>query len=237
MNKLLNKQVALITGGGTGIGRSFAESLSGVGATVVIASRRKDVVDETAKEINESLNDERVFSYAFDIRSKEECEKLVQYVEGKFGAIDLLINNSGLAVSETVLEITDEGWEKVLETNLKGAMWLTKFALPKMLEQDFGDVVFISSQAGKNGYADVPSYCVSKFGLLGYAKSLLDDMKKRNANIRVFNFCPGLVEVERKTNEEPRQGFIHVSNMAKTLMFALSLDRNVILEDVSLYSR
>lgn len=236
--KSLNEQVALITGGGTGIGRAFAESLAQASATVVIASRRQETIDQTAYEINLSLNREKVFSYAFDIRSKEQCESLVSYAENNFGAIDLLINNSGLAVPETVTEITDEGWDKVLETNLKGAMWLTKFALPKMIEQDFGDVVFISSQAGKNGYADVPSYCASKFGLLGYAESLRDHVRKENANIRVFNFCPGLVDVENtQEGKEPRAGFIHIANMAKTLMFALSLDRNVILEDINLYSR
>jgi 3-oxoacyl-[acyl-carrier protein] reductase len=125
----------------------------------------------------------------------------------------------------------------VLETNLRGAMWLTQMLLPRMFEQDFGDIVNVSSQAGKNGYADVPSYCASKFGLLGFAESVRDDVKKRGANVRVFNFCPGLVDVETPAEDAPREGFIHVRNMAKTLIYALSLDRNVILEDINIYSR
>jgi 3-oxoacyl-[acyl-carrier protein] reductase len=236
--KPLNGQVALITGGGTGIGKAFTEALleNGIGA-VVIASRRKEIVDATATELNQKFKDQRVFPYSFDIRSRADTENLVNYVYKTLGSIDILINNSGLAVPETVENITDAGWEKVFETNLRGAMWLTRFVLPKMIEQDFGDIVNISSQAGKNGYADVPSYCASKFGLLGFAESVRDDVKKRNANLRIFNFCPGLVDVESGANVEVKQGFIGVKNMAKTLIYSLSLDRNVILEDINLYSR
>ena len=235
--KPVHQQTALITGGATGIGRAFTEALleNGIGA-VVIASRRQSVVDEAARELNAKFG-QRVFPYSFDVRNKELTKILVNYTLEKLGVVDLLINNSGLAVPETVLEITDDGWDKVLETNLRGAMWLTQLLLPKMLEQDFGDIVNISSQAGKNGYADVPSYCAAKFGLLGFAESVRDDVRKRGANIRIFNFCPGLVDVETPPDEEARAGFIHVRNMAKTLIYALMLNRNVILEDLNLYSR
>ncbi|HLL70429.1 MAG TPA: SDR family NAD(P)-dependent oxidoreductase [Pyrinomonadaceae bacterium] len=238
-NKPLTEQVALITGGGTGIGRAFAAVLaeSNVRA-VVIASRRADVLRKTADELNAQTGAERVHPYAFDIRDLGETESLVSHTAERFGAIDLLVNNSGLAVPETVEGMTEEGWNKVLETNLRGAMWLVRAALPYMLREDFGDVVNISSQAGKHGYADVPSYCASKFGLLGYAESLRDHARKTGANIRVFNFCPGLVDVDNTGGDlEPRAGAIHVRNMARTLLFALSLDRNVVVEDISLYSR
>jgi 3-oxoacyl-[acyl-carrier protein] reductase len=126
----------------------------------------------------------------------------------------------------------------VLDTNLRGAMQLVRAVLPHMRRNDFGDIINISSQAGKHGYADVPSYCASKFGLLGYAEALRDDLRKTGANIRVFNFCPGLVDVENtQPEQEPRPGFIHVTNMARTLMYVLSLDRNVVLEDISLYAK
>ena len=127
---------------------------------------------------------------------------------GSWQAIDMLINNSGLAVPETVEEITDDGWEKVLDTNLRGVMQLVRAVLPFMRKNDFGDIVNVSSQAGKHGYADVPSYCASKFGLLGYAEALRDDVRKTGANIRVFNFCPGLVDVENtRADQTPRAGF------------------------------
>jgi len=236
--KALSQQSALVTGGGSGIGRAFTEALlaDGIGA-VVIASRRQNVLDEAAAELNSKFGENKVIPYAFDIRRRAETENLVRFALEKRGAIDVLINNSGLAVPETVTEITAAGWDTVLETNLRGAMWLTQLVLPQMLEQDFGDVINVSSQAGKNGYADVPSYCASKFGLLGFAESLRDDVRKRSANVRVFNFCPGLVDVETPPDEAARAGFIHARNMAKTLIYALSLDRNVILEDINIYSR
>ncbi len=236
--KSFNEQVAIITGGGTGIGRAFCESLVGAGARVVIASRREETLRQTADELNAKVDAERVFAYAFDVRERAQTDALVRYTLERFGSIDVLINNAGLAVAETITEITDEGWDTVMNTNLRGAMWLVRAALPHMIAADFGDVVNISSQAGKNGYADVPSYCASKFGLLGFAEALRDDVRKTGANIRVFNFCPGLVDVDRTGyGDAPRAGAIHVRNMARTLMFALNLDRDVVLEDINLYGR
>lgn len=236
--KSLSDQIALVTGGGTGIGRAFTEALAAAGARVVIASRREDVLRETANAIKEKLGAERVFAYAFDIRDGKQIDALVKHIIERWHSLDVLINNSGLAVPETVDQITEDGWDKVLETNLRGVMQLVRAALPHMTRNDFGDIVNVSSQAGKHGYADVPSYCASKFGLLGYAESLRDHVRKTGANIRVFNFCPGLVDVENiATDVEPRAGSIHVTNMGRTLMYALSLDRNVVLEDINIYAR
>ena len=234
----MSEQVAIVTGGGTGIGRAFTEALAAAGARVVIASRREEVLRRSADEINAALGAERVFPYRLDIRNRAEIEALVADVLARWQSIDLLINNSGLAVPETAEEITDEGWDTVMETNLRGVMQLVRAVLPHMRAGDFGDIVNVSSQAGKHGYADVPSYCASKFGLLGYAAALRDHVRKAGLNIRVFNFCPGLVDVENSSSDQaPREGFIHVANLARTLVYALSLDRNVVLEDISLYAR
>jgi NADP-dependent 3-hydroxy acid dehydrogenase YdfG len=193
---------------------------------------------KSANEINSKLNAERVFPYEFDLRDRVQIDELARYVFDRWHSIDVLINNSGLAIPETVEAITDEGWDTVMETNLRGAMQLVRAVLPHMRANDFGDVVNVSSQAGKHGYADVPSYCASKFGLLGYAEALSDHVRKTGMNIRIFNFCPGLVDVDNwKADQVPREGSIHVANMARTLMYALSLDRNVVLEDIGIYSR
>jgi NADP-dependent 3-hydroxy acid dehydrogenase YdfG len=206
------QQVALVTGGGTGIGRAFTEALAQAGVKVVIASRRQQVLLKTASEINANLKAERVFPYDFDIRDFDQTQGLVNFTLERWGAIDILINNCGLAIPETVEAITDAGWDTVMETNLRGAMRLIRSVLPNMIAEDFGDIVNIASQAGKRGYADVPSYCASKFGLLGFAESVRDHVRKIEANIRIFNFCPGLVDVETPPAEEPRAGFIHINN-------------------------
>ncbi len=236
--KPLADQIAIITGGGTGIGRAFTEALAGAGTKVVIASRREQVLRSAANEINATLGSERVFPHAFDIRDRAQIEALVGDVLERWKNIDVLINNSGLAVPETAEAITEEGWDTVMDTNLRGVMQLVRAVLPHMCTNEFGDIVNVSSQAGKHGYADVPSYCASKFGLLGYAEALRDHVRKTGANVRVFNFCPGLVDVENtRPDQMPRPGFIHVCNMARTLMYALSLDRNVVLEDINIYAR
>jgi NADP-dependent 3-hydroxy acid dehydrogenase YdfG len=236
--KALSDQIALVTGGGSGIGRAFSEGLAMAGARVVIASRREDVLRKTAEELNEKCGAERVIAYAFDIRHRAQIDSLIDHIVGKCQSIDLLINNSGLAVPETADQITEAGWDKVLETNLRGVMQLVRAVLPHMIENEFGDIVNVSSQAGKHGYADVPSYCASKFGLLGYAESLRDHVRKTGSNIRVFNFCPGLVDVENsQPDQTPREGSIHVRNLARTLMYVLGLDRNVVIEDINIYAR
>jgi NADP-dependent 3-hydroxy acid dehydrogenase YdfG len=237
-HKNLSEQIAIVTGGASGIGRAFTEALAVRGVKVVIASRRRQLLESAAQKINSDISDERVFPYQLDVRDRSQIDDLVSYVIGRWKTVDILINNSGLAVPETVDQLTDEGWNTVMETNLRGVVQLTRAVLVHMVAGDFGDIINVSSQAGKHGYADVPSYCASKFGLLGFAEALRDHVRKTGANIRVFNFCPGLVDVENSAaGKEPRPGFIHVSNMATTLVYALSLDRNVVLEDIGIYAR
>ena len=237
-SKPFTDQIALVTGGGTGIGRAFTEALANAGARVVIASRREEVLRRTADEINTGVGDERVFAHAFDIREPQMIDSFVGDIIDRWRMLDVLINNSGLAVPETVERISEDGWDKVMETNLRGVMQLVRAALPHMIRNEFGDIVNVSSQAGKHGYADVPSYCASKFGLLGYAEALRDHVRQAGANVRVFNFCPGLVDVENTApGANTKPGFIHVANMARTLMYALSLDREVVVEDINLYAR
>ena len=113
-NKPISDQVALVTGGGTGIGRAFTEALATAGARVVIASRREDVLRHAAEEINLKLSAEKVFPYVFDIRERHTIDALVGHVVEQHGALDLLVNNSGLAVPETADIITEEGWDKVI---------------------------------------------------------------------------------------------------------------------------
>jgi len=237
-SKPFNEQVALVTGGGTGIGRAFAGSLlsTGVGR-VVIASRREATLRTAAEDLNGRFPGERAVPMAFDIRDRKSTETLVRKIFNHFGSVDILINNAGLAVAESIEVLSEDGWNQVMETNVRGAMWLSQIVLPKMFEANFGDIVNVSSQAGKHGYADVPSYCASKFALLGLAESIRDEIRRRAANIRVFNLCPGLVDVESDPSGPAKPGFLHVRNLSASLRYALNLDRDVELHDIGMTSR
>ncbi len=236
--KTLSQQIALISGGGSGIGRAFAQGLLAAGiGKVVLASRREQTLLATSDALNRQFDGLRAIPFAFDIQNRKSTEALVEKLNREHGSVDILVNNAGIAVPESIENVTDAGWDQVLETNLRGAMWLTQLILPKMFSANFGDIVNVSSQAGKHGYADVPSYCASKFALLGLAESVRDEIRKRSANIRVFNFCPGLVDVESDPNGPAKSGFLHVRNMVATLLYALCLDRDVDLHDIGMTSR
>src|SRR5207237_6687936 len=144
--KHFSEQVALVTGVGTGIGRALAEALATAGARVVIASRREEILRRTAEELNQKCDFERVFVHPLDLRDRGQIDSLVTDVIDRWRSLDVIVNNSGLAVPETVDQITEDGWDKVLETNLRGITQLVRAALPHMIDNDFGDIVNISSQ-------------------------------------------------------------------------------------------
>lgn len=231
----LNEQVALITGGGSGIGRAMAAGLLAQGCKVVIASRRNDLLHRTAAELNAQFPKARVYPYVFDLRKQEQTERLVKWVNESFGHLDLLINNSGVADHSPIESLDDETWRYVMETNLQGMMWLIRATLPGMRERNFGDIINVVSQAGRNGYGDVPAYCASKHAIIGLARAVEDQLRKDSVNVRITNICPSLVDVSNTAEKDsPREGTMHVRNMVKTLMFCLSLDRNVRLSEIDL---
>lgn len=233
---MLEGQVAVITGGGSGIGRAMAQGLAAKGMRVVIASRRQDLLDRVAAEL--SVDGREVVGWACDVRDLGSVQQLVNGVVERFGRLDLVVNNSGLAIPERLDHVSNEHWDTVMDTNLRGAFWLTREAMHQFRRQGRGDVVNVSSQAGLHGYADVSTYCASKFGLLGLGEALRAEAKADGLDVRVLNLCPGMVDVDHVgEHESPRPGAIHVRNMVKALLFWLDLDRDVVIDDLGLFAR
>jgi len=229
----LRNKVALITGGGSGIGYAVARALARDGVQTILASRRVDLLREKAGELSASTQT-RSYAVAMDVRSRKSIEAALGEVSKVFPTIDILINNSGVGADANAVDLREEDWDRVLETNLKGAFLLTRAVLPGMITRRSGQIVNIASQAAIHGYARATAYCASKFGLVGFGKALQEEV--REYNIRVTNILPALVQVPPPAHDrENRKGVLQVEDLAETVLFALRQPDRVKIDDLGLF--
>ena len=229
----LRNKVALITGGGSGIGYAVARGLAREGVQTILASRRVDLLREKAGELSASTQT-RSYAVAMDVRSRKSIEAALGEVSKVFTTIDILINNSGVGADANAVDLREEDWDRVLETNLKGAFLLTRAVLPGMITRRSGQIVNIASQAAIHGYARATAYCASKFGLVGFGKALQEEV--REYNIRVTNILPALVQVPPPAHDrENRKGVLQVEDLAETVLFALRQPDRVKIDDLGLF--
>jgi len=207
--KLENK-VALITGGGTGVGKATALLFAKEGAKVVITGRRKKVLLEAAQEAKAiNLNIEYVVS---NVSSEEDCKQTVDFIINKFGRIDILFNNAGVSYMGKTHETSTEMWDETFNINVRGIFLMSKYAIPYMLEKGSGCIVNNSSILGlKASPAGFAAYASSKGAVNQLTKSMA--LEYANKGIRVNVICPGTVYTpmmdylfdqwkDRKTGEE-----------------------------------
>ena len=229
----LRNKVGLITGGGSGIGYAVARALAREGVQTILASRRVDLLREKAGELSASTQT-RSYAVAMDVRSRKSIEAALGEVSKVFPTIDILINNSGVGADANAVDLREEDWDRVLETNLKGAFLLTRAVLPGMITRRSGQIVNIASQAAIHGYARATAYCASKFGLVGFGKALQEEV--REYNIRVTNILPALVQVPPPAHDrEIRKGVLQVEDLAETVLFALRQPDRVKIDDLGLF--
>jgi len=188
----LSNKVAIVTGGGTGIGHSIALEMAKAGADVVVASRKLANLEKVAEEIK-TLG-RRSLVVATDIRIPEQVDNLVKQTVDEFGKIDILVNNAGASFLCPVEEMTPNGWDTIININLKGTFLCCRAVGKVMIEQKRGKIVNISSMAGVEGSPQMAHYGAAKAGVINFTKSLAQAWAQYNINVNAI--APGLIETE-----------------------------------------
>lgn len=191
--KLLQDKVVLITGASRGIGKSIAEECVKQGAKVAFTYLSSE---EKAKALEAELsqNGGTVKGFRSDAAKFDEAQKLVDDVVEAFGTIDVLVNNAGITRDTLLMRMTEEQWDEVMNTNLKSAFNLTKAVQRPMLKAKSGSIINMSSVVGVSGNAGQANYAASKAGLIGFTKSVAQELGSRN--IRCNAIAPGFIETE-----------------------------------------
>ena len=170
----LTDKVAIITGGGRGIGRAVAIGYAAEGASVVIAARSSAQLDKVATEI--AAQGGKVLAVPTDLRIREEVEHLVQKTVEHFGGIDVLVNNAGINPRGLFLDSTDEEWEQGWQINVMGVVHCCRAALPIMQQQGSGNIINVGSGMGQVGRSNLSVYCASKAALHGLTQSIAEEV-------------------------------------------------------------
>ncbi|WP_207533368.1 SDR family NAD(P)-dependent oxidoreductase [Desertivirga arenae] len=183
----LSGKLALVTGGGTGIGLGISRALIQAGAKVVITGRREAILQEAVEELGEHS------SYlVFDITNTSAIPQVLAEINEKYGSIDILVNNAGIHLKKFSKDTTDEEFAGILQTNLLSVFSLTRECARKMMEQKEGSIIFIGSMAGIFGIDRVAAYGTSKAALTGLMNNLVTEYSPYN--VRVNTIAPGWIE-------------------------------------------
>ena len=188
----LKGKIVFITGASSGIGKSCAYAFAKEGANVIISARRVEIVKEVAKDIIEKFG-VKAHAFKLDVRNREEILKAVSNLPEEWKAIDVLVNNAGLALGLNKFHEDDPtGWDEMIDTNVKGVLFVANAILPGMIERKFGHIINIGSIAGREAYPKGAVYCATKHAVDAITRSLRMDVIDKN--ILVSTVDSGLVE-------------------------------------------
>ncbi|MBR9990198.1 MAG: SDR family oxidoreductase [Gemmatimonadetes bacterium] len=190
----LKGRSAVVTGGSRGIGFAIAEALAGAGAAVAIGARTAEDVERAARDLTERHAGATVIGVRCDVRSREDCEALIERAAAELGGIDILVNNAGIGRFATVADMSVEDWDAVIETNLNSLFYCSHAALPHLKKRGTSWIINIGSLAGKNAFPRGAAYNASKFGLIGFSEALMQEV--RHDGVRVSYIMPGSVATE-----------------------------------------
>jgi 3-oxoacyl-[acyl-carrier protein] reductase len=233
MNNCLKDTVAVITGGGKGIGRSIAQSIAALGAKVVLAARDTDALKRTADEIEAAGG--KAFTVKVELESEESIRKLAAKVAESQGRCDILVNNAGITYSGSLAQTPTEMYDKVMAVNARAPFILTRELMGLLLKSPRGFIINIASVVGVKGYPQQSTYTASKHALRGMTKSLAEEL--RGSNIRVHSICMGGVDTEMVTAVRPdinKAELISPGEIAEAVEFLLTRTGNGVIDEIRL---
>lgn len=235
------KKTALITGATSGIGEAVARKLAQSGFNLIITGRRYDRLDKLKSEL-EKENNISVLSLCFDVRNFQDVEKAIKSLTEEWQSIDILINNAGLAVGLNPIHqgVVDD-WERMIDTNIKGLLYVTRLVSPIMVERKSGHIINIASIAGKDVYPNGNVYCATKHAVDALSKGMRLDLLPYG--IKVTQICPGAVETEfsivrfkgdQNKADKVYDGFtpLYAENIADAIHFAVTQPAHVDIQDM-----
>jgi 3-oxoacyl-[acyl-carrier protein] reductase len=238
MKKFLQKSV-IVTGAFKGIGRRISERFAEEGAYLVMTDINEDISEE-ARKISQTYNT-KVIGIKHDVSNEDDCKKVVDETIKAFGKIDILVNNAGITKDGLAIKMKEEDFMNVINVNLKGTFFMSKYALGVMSLKRYGKIINISSIVGLTGQAGQVNYSSSKAGVIGRTKSLAREYAKRNININAV--APGFIKtdmtdkLEEKTKENiisqiPLGRFGTVEDVANCVLFLASDESSYITGQV-----
>lgn len=234
---VLRGKVALVTGASKGAGRTIARRLAREGMAVGLIARGKDALEEAAAEI--AGEGGTALALPADVASAAEIEQAVQQVEARLGGIDALVNNAGVSLAGTSADYPLENWDRVLATNLTGAFVCSRAVYPALRRRGGGNIIAISSGAGRQGYARMAAYSASKFGLIGLMQSLAAEWGAEG--IKVSTILPGSILTDfggRSAADRARDAgrkYIRPDDLADAVVFLLTQPPGAWTQEMSLW--
>ncbi|MEO0008960.1 MAG: 3-oxoacyl-[acyl-carrier-protein] reductase [candidate division WOR-3 bacterium] len=202
----LNGKIALVTGGGAGIGRAIAKRLADSGAVVAVC----DLIVESARQVMQEIEQAggRACGYALDVADNNQVEQVVEQIESELGGVQILVNNAGITRDSLLIRMSEDDFDRVLAVNLKGAFNLTKVCCRSMMRLRWGRIINISSVIGQMGNAGQSNYAAAKAGLIGFTKSVAKELATRNITVNAI--APGFIATAMTEKLDPavRQSYI-----------------------------
>lgn len=235
--------IALITGATSGFGYAISLRLARLGYNLVITGRRSEKLDELTQKLSSDFQIE-VFALCFDVRNNEDCIQAIQSLPANFQNIDLLINNAGLAAGALPFQESDmTDYEQMIDTNVKGLLYMTKLIVPCMIQKQSGHIINISSIAGIEVYPNGSVYCASKHAVNAITKGLRIDLVK--CGIKVSSVSPGMAETEfsivRYHGDEEKAKAVYAGltplnaeDIADAVEFIISRPAHVSINDIQI---